>query len=202
MARVRPIDPLAAPKTTSGRAKEAAAKRSHARQLERIAARESATKVTVREKARQRRNEVRTRQRSTLAEIEAKREANLLVVQRRDEIVRARTIENEQRRAAARAQRDIERAATIQRSASSRGRSSVVSSVAGTTASTVSNPGGTNIVLLLVYVFAGLILFYLFVSKADQTSGLAARVGNWLSILSTDAPLFTKTGRTAEGEGF
>lgn len=52
---------------------------------------------------------------------------------------------------------------------------------------------GINLFLLIMFVVAGLIIFYNLVTGADLLSGTLGKFSNSLSLISTNAPLFTKT---------
>jgi hypothetical protein len=82
-------------------------------------------------------------------------------------------------------------ATTVGMKAASVGASAVTAPFSGT-----QTVGAGSVPMLILYVMGALIVFYLLVSRSDQTGGFFGNLGSLFHALSSDTPLFTKKPTT------
>lgn len=163
--------------------REAEAERSHRRQLARTGSKKRATEAviqartqasiqTTRERARQQRAATRLAAKSEIATIQAREAAH--VMSNRQLL---------QQRSAARRRAPIE---TYIGHVPGR----VADSVAGKAIATATPSSESNIVMVTIFTIAGLIVMYRLVTQGPALAGFLGTLGDWISLISTNATLF------------
>lgn len=75
-------------------------------------------------------------------------------------------------------------------------RSQQLAATAGRQAVSTATPSGdSNLVMVTIFVMAGLIVFYKIVTQADTTSGWLSSLSDMLHTVSSNTPLFTSVSK-------
>lgn len=149
------------------------------------------TKINVeRTRGRQHRATAKARSKAKQAEQAQKAQLAVETAQRREDIKAAAI----QQRAALKAQaKAAPKQSNARRVVSGVG---TVAGAAGSGASTASDTTVGQVVILVLSIMGGLIIFYLFVTRPNQTSLKSQQLTGWLNMFSTDSPLFVKVSPT------